>query len=211
MNKVWRQVTTSLTNQTTIKIKTHVNKQQLRPRALPKIDVHAHRHNALKRVRTTRPHSERKNQYFEQNYFPNRCCVGLQPAAKRPRAHLTRKPNHTLSVTKQSIISPIKCRGSWIVRVQNSAVPLRSIGWAGCAAAWRRPTTPRGRYPATVAPCYPVPVSTNAPLFPLAESWAQASLTLTSEHGSTTSAHTLPFSGALYRNLCLLVQSFPLL
>lgn len=146
--------TTSLTNQSTIKIKTHVNKQQLRPRALPKIDVHAHRHSPRKRVRTTRPHSARKNQYFEQNYFPHRRCVGLQRAVKRLEPI---KPANWITPyrLRNKVLFPLWSAGvvkSWGFRV----LPSRSDQSDGPVArprgAGRRPravVTLRQLHPAT--------------------------------------------------------------
>lgn len=160
-----------------VKIKTHVNKQQLRPRALPKIDVHAHTHAAHTRLRDATPAAAEKSIFWAKLLPLAPLCVsGLLLATENPMPDLPprRGQNQTLSVTQQSTISSIKRGGSCTAGVLGSSVPLRSIGWVGRAAAWRRPSTPARSLPRDGCTLLP---RTTHPV--LVESWTRAALTLT--------------------------------
>lgn len=94
--KPWCNAINRSSRKPAIKIKTHVNKQQLRPRALPKIDVHAHKctHATHTRFRTATP-AEKSIFWAKLLPLTPLCESGLLPTTNNGMPHLARDVTRT--------------------------------------------------------------------------------------------------------------------
>lgn len=116
-----------------------------------------------------------------------------------------RQPKRRISQTDRTeshlICYGTKCYFPYQVRGQLNregtciAVPLRSIGWLGRAAAWRRSSTP-----ARSLPCDSCTLLPRERTLVLTESWAHALPPLTLTRRWVQRPVPLPLSGALCRN-----------
>lgn len=154
-----------------IKIKTHVNKQQLRPRAIPKIDTHAHTHNRSCTEHAVARPAEKSIFWAKLLPLTPQCELDLRIAVDKRPIYLHKVNRIALYLycdTVQFLLTWTRVISSKGFRM---LLPSRSNQSDGSvAAAWRRASTPAGSLP-----CMHPAAGTLCRILDLSWHWLQGS------------------------------------